>query len=592
MGLEDYIRARSDQYYAPNPRDVRIHSPQQQKATIIDKSIAGSGAPASRFMRPSFPFQYPEAEFNNQQPQPYELPVTTAQQQQQQQPPEKSIFDTDVENADDTTITLTSLADIEARDRDHDRRGMFDHDISQDWDGSVLSESDHHTDRKDNYYRTEEPVKTPAKAPRYRRKTVVPLAETEDINYANGYRDNDRRQTLDWNPAEIPRSATAASNKRNSITNVSRIPRAKSRMFLQRSDSDPGLSSAKMASTKEAATTMNTRTVQIPYRTGYSKASNFPQNLATTPNNRFNFKSERSYERLISQQTSPTRQVSGPRPQPDSRQQRQRQQQQRRVSSASPQKGERTRQKPVATPSNKARRLLDETDDSFDDEEEGEETQEVTEDIDDESSGSSVHAQSLTTTDITERKISILSTSSESMDKRYQKLASDYPDEVLQQMDFSELEKEPFDHSPSSSSPFKHQRATATATTTPKKARAPSPSPLPPAPPPPPPDTSTSPSEKLAYIMTALRTPTARHNYISSMPITDWELLGDELIDQMGEMLKMIKDSRQARRRTTALFEAEIRRRHDQAINEAGELDRKFVEMKEGGLGVLRALNP
>lgn len=589
MGLEEYIRARSDQYYAPNPRDVRIHSPQQQKTTIIDKSIAGNGVLPSRFMRPSMPFQYQEAEFNSQQPQQSDLSVTTARQQQ----PEKSIFDTDIENADDTTITLTSLADIEARDRDHDRRGMFDHDvISQDWDESVLSESDHHTDRNDNYYRSEEPVKTPAKAPRYRRKTVVPLAETEDINYANGYRGNDRRQTLDWNPAEIPRSATAASNKRNSITNVSRIPRAKSRMSLQRSDSDPGLRSARMASTKEAATTINTRTVQIPYRTGYSKASNFPQSLATTPNNRFNFKSERSYERLISQQTSPTRQVSGPRPQPESRQQRQRQQQQRRVSSASPQKGTRSGQKHQATPSNKARRLLDETDDSFDDGTEEEETQEISEDIDDESSGSSVNAQSLTMTDITERKISILSTSSEGIDKRYQKLASDYPDEVLQQMDFSELEKEPFDHSPGSSSPFKHQKATA-ATTTPKKTRAPSPPPPPPpALPPPSPDTSTSPSEKLAYIMTALPTPTARHNYISSMPITDWELLGDELIDQMGEMLKMIKDSRQARRRTTALFEAEIRRRHDQTINEAGELDRKFVEMKEGGLGVLRALKP
>ncbi|QGA15850.1 hypothetical protein EYB26_003511 [Talaromyces marneffei] len=584
MGLEDYIRARSGQYYAPNPRDVRIHSPQQQKVTIIDKPIAGNGVPASRFMRPSMPFQYQEVEFNNQQTQPqqYDFPVTTAQQ-----PPEKSIFDTDIENADDTTITVTSLADIEARDRDHSGRGIFDHDvISQDWDGSILSESDHYTARNDNYYRPEEPIKTPAKAPRYRRKTVVPLAETEDINYANGYKGNDRRQTLDWNPAEIPRSATAASNKRSSITNVSRIPRAtKSRLPLQRSDSDPGLRSRGMTtSTKEAAAaTTNTRTVQIPYRTGYSKASNFPQSLATTPNNRFNFKSERSYERLISQQTSPTRQVSGPRPQPDSRQQRQ-----RRVNSASPQKGGRARQKNQATPLNKGRRLLDETDDSFDDEgEEEEETQEISEDIDDESSGSSIDAQSLTTTDITQRKISI-STASESIDKRYQKLTSDYPDEVLQYMDFSELEKEPFDHSPGSSSPLKHQRST------PKKPKAlpPPPSPPSPPPPPPPPDTSTSPSEKLAYIMTALPNPTARHNYISSMPITDWELLGDELIDQMGEMLKMIKDSRQARRKTTALFEAEIRRRHDQTITEAGELDRKFVEMKEGGLGVLRALNP
>ncbi|EED20548.1 conserved hypothetical protein [Talaromyces stipitatus ATCC 10500] len=566
MGLEDYIRARSDQYYAPSTRDVRIHSPQRQRTPIFDKSLSGNGVPSSRFMRPLMPFQFQEAEIITEQSQQYELPA-------QQQPQEKSIFDTDIENADDTTITVTSLADIGSRD--HGGRGIFDHDdISQDWDASVLSESDHQTDGN-NYYRAEDPTKVASAASKYRRKTVVPLAAAEEISYANGYKDNVRREQLDWNPAEIPRSATASSNKRNSIANVSRIPRAKSRMSLQRSDSDPGLRSG-ITTAKEPTT--NTRTVQIPYRTGYSRTSNFPQSLATTPNNRFNFKSERSYERLISQQASPTRRVSGPRPQPNSRHQRQRQEQQRRCVQ--------TRKKHESASSSRVKRLLDDSDLSFDDEEDEQETENISEDIGNESSGSSVNAQSLTTTDVTQRKISI-STTSESIDRRYQKLTSDYPDEVLQQMDFSELEKEPFDHSPTSSSPLENHRK-GTATTTPKKLKAPSPPPSPH----PPPDTATTPSEKLAYIMNALPNPTARHQYISTMNITDWESLGDELLDQMSEMLKMIKESRQARRRTTALFEAEIRRRHDQTMSETRELDRKFGEMKEGGLGVLRALKP
>jgi hypothetical protein len=51
----------------------------------------------------------------------------------------------------------------------------------------------------------------------------------------------------------------------------------------------------------------------LPYRNGH-RMNSYSQSLATTPKNRFNFKTERPYERLILQ--SPTRRASGPRPQP------------------------------------------------------------------------------------------------------------------------------------------------------------------------------------------------------------------------------------------------------------------------------------
>lgn len=554
MGVGDYIRARSDQYYPPTPTDDRVFSSQQQKTYVVDKSIAGNGLPASRFMRP-LPPQFQEAEIGS--PQQNNQSLLPSQQQ-------KSIFDTDAEDFDDSTITVVSVGDTDPR---NPARGIFDQDVvSQDWDSSVQSESDHHP--SDNH-RNEARFQI-ATTLAHRRKSSIPLAVHENAGYANDYDNFQSFGGTRFNERHRSTATTATRSKRNSVdkANTSRIPRAKSRMSLQRSDSDPGARS-RAASQRETTTTA--RTVQVPYRSGYSRTSNFPQSLATTPNNRFNFKSERPYERLI-QQESPTRLGSVSRPQLG-----------RRHHSTSPHKAEQTRLKHRLPPSGRARVASESTDDislDIDDEPEDDDGDDRE---DDGESVSSINAQSLS--DITQRKLSA-STMSDDTDKHHQRFQSDYPDEVLQQMDFSELEKEPFDHSPSAST--NHTMAY-------KKVAPPTPPPKRPAPTAgarPPLDTTTNASEKLGYVMNALTTPSERHDYISSMAINEWEEFGDELIDQMSEMLKLMKESRQSRRRTTALFEAEIRRRHDETQNQSVELDRKFAEMKQGGLGVLRALNP
>jgi Extracellular mutant protein 11 len=557
MGLEDYIRARTDQYYPSNTREDRTQSPrQQQRIQANDRFALGNGFPPSRFMRP-LPLPFMETQ---QQQQQHQNDLQLAQQQQ-----EKSIFDTDVENVDDSTITVTSIGDIEARDHSsiHARGGLFDHDvISQDWDGSELSSE------SGNPQENQIEVVT---ATTHRGKSTIPSTLDNKTSYDDEYDSRPYDWILQSETAQRPSTALNNRSKRNSLAdkpNVSRIPRAKSRMSLQRSDSDPGARArSRMATEKEATAT---RTVQVPTPgSGYRRMSNFPQNLTTTPNNRFNFKSERPYERLIQQQ-SPTRQVSGPRPQPGRR------------DSASPRKHGKARQK-LELASRLAKGTLDTTDDDIDDDDEEEEVEHVmdNEEDDTQASLSSIEPQSLS--DTTQRKISISTLS----DKHHPpNLTSDYPDEILQQMDFSELEQESFDHIPN---PLTNH-STFTTNIPPKiKSPPPLPAPRPPAPPP-----STAPaSEKLDYALNALSsTPAKRQQYMSSMTITEWEDFGDELIGQVGEMLKLIKESRQARRRTTALFEAEIRRRHDETQHQSGDLDRKLAEMKQGGLGVLRGSKP
>jgi hypothetical protein len=155
-------------------------------------------------------------------------------------------------------------------------------------------------------------------------------------------------------------------------------------------------------------------------------------------------------------------------------------------------------------------------------------------------------------------------------DHQDRKFESDYPDEILQQMQYSQLEQESFDHTP-----------TPPAITTPKK-----PPPLPAA------DDAKTASEKLSFVLHSLPNEEDRHRYLSSMTMSEWEEFGDELIGRLGEMMSKIKDARQARRKTTAVFEAEIKRRYDAVQKSDREVDRKLADMKQGGMGVLKGLKP
>ena len=142
---------------------------------------------------------------------------------------------------------------------------------------------------------------------------------------------------------------------------------------------------------------------------------------------------------------------------------------------------------------------------------------------------------------------------------------ADYPPEELRQKTFDSLQSEPFDHNPAA-------------------ARALHPAPESEAP------TNASPEDKLAFL--SRLSPSDRDAYFSNLTMDEWEDCGDVLVEHFGSLLKKMKDLRHARRKTAAVFEAELKRRHETVEMQSAELSRKLEEMRSGGAEVLRGRTP
>ena len=142
-------------------------------------------------------------------------------------------------------------------------------------------------------------------------------------------------------------------------------------------------------------------------------------------------------------------------------------------------------------------------------------------------------------------------------------LEPDYPPDILYQKSFADLQAEPFDHTP--------------PTTTPSQ---PTPSP----------NLDTATDDKFSLL--ANLSEHDRRNYLSNLSMDEWEACGDQLIDQFSNMLTKVKDLRHARRKTAAVFESELRRRHEVVEEQSRELSGKMDNMRSGGAEVLRGRTP
>lgn len=137
---------------------------------------------------------------------------------------------------------------------------------------------------------------------------------------------------------------------------------------------------------------------------------------------------------------------------------------------------------------------------------------------------------------------------------------ADYPPEILYQKSFSDLQSEPFDYTPA-----------PTTTKVPATERE---EPLP--------DTD----DKVSFLLRLSEQD--RASYLSNLSIDEWEDYGDQLVDQFSQMLSKMKDLRRARRKTMAVFEGEIKRRHELVEGQTLEMSRKLEDMRTGGAEVLR----
>ncbi|KAL4880448.1 extracellular mutant protein 11-domain-containing protein [Aspergillus karnatakaensis] len=145
-------------------------------------------------------------------------------------------------------------------------------------------------------------------------------------------------------------------------------------------------------------------------------------------------------------------------------------------------------------------------------------------------------------------------------------LEPDYPPEILCTKSFTELQEEPFDKTPT---PTASKPKEATSQTIPEKDKD---------------------EDKISFLLRL--TEQERGEYFSKLPMGEWEECGDVLINQFSKMMVKMKDLRHERRKTAAVFEAEIKRRNDLVEEQSKELTGKFEEMRAGGVEVLRGRSP
>ncbi|KAI9934707.1 hypothetical protein ASPWEDRAFT_44185 [Aspergillus wentii DTO 134E9] len=159
------------------------------------------------------------------------------------------------------------------------------------------------------------------------------------------------------------------------------------------------------------------------------------------------------------------------------------------------------------------------------------------------------------------RRSSVRRITSDPPESKKRHFEPDYPPEILYQKSFKDLQAEPFDHVPAA-----------------------------PTKPPPNPSQEIDPEDKVSHLLEL--SDEDRRSYLSNLSMDEWEDCGDQLIDRFSNLLTQMKDLRHARRKTAAVFEAEIRRRHETVEEQASDISTKLDAMRTGGAEVLRGRTP
>ncbi|KAL4986331.1 extracellular mutant protein 11-domain-containing protein [Aspergillus falconensis] len=145
-------------------------------------------------------------------------------------------------------------------------------------------------------------------------------------------------------------------------------------------------------------------------------------------------------------------------------------------------------------------------------------------------------------------------------------LEPDYPPEIICTKTFSELQAEPFDCTPN---PKASRPAAETQPQPPEKGKG---------------------EDKISFLLRLSEQ--ERGEYFSKLSMDEWEGCGDLLVEEFSKLMTKMKDLRHARRKTAAIFEVEIKRRHDMVEEQSAEISAKFEEMRAGGAEVLRGRSP
>jgi hypothetical protein len=80
--------------------------------------------------------------------------------------------------------------------------------------------------------------------------------------------------------------------------------------------------------------------------------------------------------------------------------------------------------------------------------------------------------------------------------------------------------------------------------------------------------------------------------FFSSLPLTEWEEVGDWFLSQFSEVVKKMTEARKEKRQLAIEFEAEIAKRHEYVASRKRGIDEALSEMGQSGRQVLRGSTP
>lgn len=126
----------------------------------------------------------------------------------------------------------------------------------------------------------------------------------------------------------------------------------------------------------------------------------------------------------------------------------------------------------------------------------------------------------------------------------------DYDDAALQEMNFAELQKEPFDHDPTRQVPQSPAK--------------------------PPADNL---GDRLKFY--GGKSEEAQTQFFTQMPVRDWEDSGDWFLEQFGDLVRRMKEARHAKRKTVEQYESEISNREETVRHKKESIDYKLSKLKQ-----------
>ena len=132
----------------------------------------------------------------------------------------------------------------------------------------------------------------------------------------------------------------------------------------------------------------------------------------------------------------------------------------------------------------------------------------------------------------------------------------DYDDAALQKMSFADLQKQPFDHDP-----------TREVAQSPAK---------------PPADNL---GDRLMFYSS--KDEGAQIQFFNQMPVREWEDSGDWFLEQFGDIVTKMKETRQMKRRIVEQYESEVSSREEEVRRKRESIDRKLSKLKHDSKAML-----